>query len=142
MSWQSIPAPGSLQYTERFSEAFLDSLRSKGDPLADAVIAELAESMPLTDVGDLLAEVRRRVGRSPACAVPENVAWMLSGMRICCSARWIASTAWPSETFGAVLNESVTAGNWPWCVMQRGVGEALYVANVRSGTCTPPRDRT
>ena len=40
----------------------------------------------------------------------------------------MASTAAPSETPGAVLNEIVVAGNWPKCVISNGP--------VRCSTCT------
>ena len=36
------------------------------------------------------------------------------------SACWIASTAAPSETPGAVLNEMLVAGNWPKWVISSG----------------------
>ena len=44
--------------------------------------------------------------------------------------RWIASTASPSETPGARLNEIVTDGCWPWWLTSSGptVGTSLVTA--------------
>lgn len=56
----SIPRPEELRYTQRFSEPFLDSLRSQGDPVADEVVAELAKTDSLKNIHDLLGEVRAR----------------------------------------------------------------------------------
>ncbi len=55
-----IPSRASLAYSARFSESWLDALRREGDPLADAVMAELVGDRPVTAVTDLLGEARRR----------------------------------------------------------------------------------
>ena len=44
----------------------------------------------------------------------------VSGNPISCCARWIASTASPSERPGARLNENVTDGNWPSWLIDSG----------------------
>lgn len=58
-----IPAPHELRYTERFSEAYLEALRSQGDPLSDEVVAELAKTGSVKNFHDLLGEVRTRAAR-------------------------------------------------------------------------------
>jgi hypothetical protein len=55
-----IPRLDELRYTERFTERFLESLRAKGDPISDAVIAELAAGGSLRDMHNLLGLVRER----------------------------------------------------------------------------------
>lgn len=47
-----------LDYVAPYSAAHLDALRTRGDPLADAVVAELAARGPLTNVFDLLGATR------------------------------------------------------------------------------------
>jgi hypothetical protein len=66
MQLGSIPEVASLRYTERYSESYLDSLRGRGDPLADRVVAELAASGELRNFHDLLGEVRRRAAEGSA----------------------------------------------------------------------------
>ena len=46
----------------------------------------------------------------------------------------IFEIAVPSEACGARLNETVTAGNWPWCVIDSGCVVIATCANVESGT--------
>ena len=58
---------------------------------------------------------------------------VLSSACIC----WIFSTAWPSATPGARLNDSVTAGNWPWWLTVSGATLVVKWATVLSGTCAP-----
>ena len=60
MASGSIPPRSSLCYTERFSKAKLDVLRSVGDPLADAVASELHATGGLVGIHDLLTSVRTR----------------------------------------------------------------------------------
>ena len=57
---EQIPDFSSLDYVGDYSQHFLDTKRSKGDPLADAVVAKLAESNALKGFHDLLGEVRQR----------------------------------------------------------------------------------
>ncbi len=47
-------------------------------------------------------------------AVPWKLPMTLSGIRISRATFSMISVAWPSATPGARLNDSVTAGNWPW----------------------------
>ena len=58
-----IPRRGDLRYTERFSESYLDDLRTQGDPLADRIIAQFAATNSLRNYHDLLGEVRERAKR-------------------------------------------------------------------------------
>ena len=50
------------------------------------------------------------------------------------------STASPSATPGARLNESVTDGNCPWWLTDSGVASARSVTSADSGTCAPVGD--
>ncbi len=54
-----------------------------------------------------------------ACAVPWKVPEIESGMWMEAVTFWIALTASPSATPGARLNDSVTAGNCPWWLIDR-----------------------
>ena len=58
------------------------------------------------------------------------------------SAAWMASTAWPSATLGARLNERVTAGNWLWWVSESAVIEGEILVTMLSGTGAPFADFT
>src|SRR5208282_200858 len=51
-------------------------------------------------------------------AVPWKAACRLGGMRISFCALSTAVMAFPSAAFGARLNDTVMAGNWPWWVME------------------------
>ena len=53
-----------------------------------------------------------------------------------------ALTASPRATPGARLNESVTAGNWPWWFTASVVVEGAYRLNADSGTGAPADVRT
>src|SRR3546814_20154727 len=60
------------------------------------------------------------------------------GMFIDACAFWIALTACPSATPGARLNEMVTAGNWPWWLMDKyPVFDVSTVTKLDKGTCFP-----
>jgi hypothetical protein len=59
-SLAAIPGIHALRYTERFTERRLESLRAKGDPVSDAVIAELAAEGSLREIHNLLGTVRDR----------------------------------------------------------------------------------
>jgi hypothetical protein len=56
----TIPPRSSLRYTERYSEAYLDGLRTQGDPLSDRVVDELAAMGMLDKFHDLLGAVQAR----------------------------------------------------------------------------------
>lgn len=60
MSSGRIPPRSSLRYTDKFSKHKLDSMRVMGDPLADAVAAELHATGGLVGIHDLLSSVRTR----------------------------------------------------------------------------------
>ena len=51
-------------------------------------------------------------------------------------------TASPSAAPGARLNDSVVAGNCPWCVTDSGVAVGWILAMLGSGTSCPPGVRT
>ena len=54
------------------------------------------------------------------------------------SACWMASVAWPSATPGARLKQIVTAGNWPWWLIDSGrTGTVVHLTKADSGTCSP-----
>ncbi len=76
-----------------------------------------------------------------ARAAPWNPVWMLGGMPSSRVTRSIEVTAAPSETLGARLNETVTAGNWPWWLTASVVARCSIVARVESGTWPPPDER-
>jgi hypothetical protein len=54
----------------------------------------------------------------------------------------MASTASPSATPGARLNETVVAGNWPWCVTASAVVPGSMRVKAASGIGVPPTERT
>ena len=58
-------------------------------------------------------------------------------MPISDAARLMASTAWPNETPRRRLNDSVTAGNRPWCVTDKGPTSLVRVTRTPSGTAAP-----
>src|SRR3569623_1411376 len=62
---------------------------------------------------------------------------MLAGTSIRFSAFWIAFTAAPRETPGAVSKETFAAGNWETWFTCRGAGMLSTVAKVASGTEVP-----
>ena len=62
---------------------------------------------------------------------------MLAGRPISTSARLIAVTASLSETPSARLNESVVAGNCPWCGSEIGVIPCVKCVKVDKGTSVP-----
>jgi hypothetical protein len=62
---------------------------------------------------------------------------MLAGRPISTSARLMAATASLSETFSARLNESVVAGNCPWCGSEMGVIPCVKCVKVDKGTSVP-----
>src|SRR6266851_1270417 len=72
-----------------------------------------------------------------ACAVPwkepSSVIGVLSSACIC----WIFCTASPSATPGARLNDTVTAGNWPWWLTVSGAVLLVKRATVLIGICAP-----
>lgn len=59
----TIPARDSLRFTPPYTEAYLDQLRTQGDPLADEVVAALAAEGALTGFHDLLGVVRERAAQ-------------------------------------------------------------------------------
>src|SRR5580765_3834938 len=77
-----------------------------------------------------------------AWAVPWKLGRMEAGSPICRSAFLMAVTAWPRATPGARLKDSVTAGNWPWWLMARGVVPGTKRVNEDRGTCAPDADFT
>src|SRR5438034_775912 len=66
-----------------------------------------------------------------ARAAPRKPLWIDGGRPISRAAPLMASTASPSEAPGARLNEIVTAGNWPWCAITRGVAQHRLLAQAR-----------
>src|ERR1700749_2589821 len=62
---------------------------------------------------------------------------MLGGSPTSSLALLTASTASPSDAFGARLKERVTTGNWPWCSMAMGAVRVSMVLKELSGTCPP-----
>ena len=72
-------------------------------------------------------EKRLALERGPEFRGAAGEAWstMVSGSPISFCAVWIASTASPSEPPGRRLKESVTAGNWPSCMMASGAVTVL-----------------
>src|SRR5215469_16116568 len=62
---------------------------------------------------------------------------MLSGMCRLSFTRFTESIASPSEALGARLNDSVTTGNWPWCVIAIGTALVSSRENALSGTWPP-----
>src|SRR5215470_2274632 len=73
-----------------------------------------------------------------ARAAPWKLVRTLGGMRISFSAFSMASTASPSEAFGARLNEIVVEGNCPRWLIEREPGRSLTFATAESGTCDVP----
>jgi hypothetical protein len=69
-----------------------------------------------------------------AAAVPWKLPCTLGGRRRSRAVRWVAASAAPSAAPGARLNEIVTAGNWPWCVIASGCVAEEMRAIARSGT--------
>ena len=70
-----------------------------------------------------------------AAAVPWNAVIKLSGRPTLASSCWMAVTAVPSETPGAVLNDTVVAGNWPKWVITSGPVCCSMCEKAESGTC-------
>ena len=67
---KAIPPRSSLKFTGTWTRGRLDSLRFRGDPLADAVAADLhANHGGLTNIHDLLSEVRVKAA-PPGAACP------------------------------------------------------------------------
>lgn len=54
------PAFRELAYVPPYTEEVLEKWRSQGDPLADAIVADLAAAGPLGNIHDLLGTVRAR----------------------------------------------------------------------------------
>ena len=54
-------------------------------------------------------------------AVPWKLPWIVVGTPIRTSSCITASRAWESETPSARLNDTVVAGNVPWCATESGV---------------------
>src|SRR5262249_22613789 len=77
-----------------------------------------------------------------AWAVPWKLARCDGGGPMSRSVARMARTAWPSDTPGARLNDSVTAENCPWWLMARGVALAVERVKALSGTCAPVADLT
>src|SRR5678816_410645 len=77
-----------------------------------------------------------------ACAVPWKLARIDGGRPIARSAARMAVTAWPRETPGARLNDSVTAENWPWWLMASGAVLGARREKALSGTWAPEADFT
>ena len=67
---------------------------------------------------------------------------MLAGRPIWCAAVSTACTAAPSETPGATLNDTVTAGNCPWWLMTSGAVVSVNCVNALKGTWPPFAERT
>ncbi len=66
---ETIPPFSELDFFEPHSEASLQQWRAVGDPLADAVVRDLASQGPLTNIFDLLGAVRERAEAGDAkCA--------------------------------------------------------------------------
>ena len=72
-----------------------------------------------------------------ACAVPWKLPWMRGGRPSARVAASTAATASPSETPGARLNDSVTAGNCPWWLIESGAVVSVTRVTARSGTGPP-----
>ena len=73
-----------------------------------------------------------------ACAVPWKLELRVAGTPSSAIAFCTASVAWPSATPCARLKLMVTAGNWPWWLIESGrTGTLVHVANVDSGTWSP-----
>ena len=75
-----------------------------------------------------------------ASAVPWKLPRTDGGNPTSRSAAWMAETASLSEAPRARLNESVTAGNWPWWAMASGVLRETKRAKASRGTCAPAGD--
>ncbi len=76
-----------------------------------------------------------------AWAAPAKLPCTLCGRPRSCIAALIATTASPSATPGARLNDSVTDGNWPWWFTARLVGVGSKWVKALSGTCVPSAER-
>jgi hypothetical protein len=75
-------------------------------------------------------------------AAPWNSPRIAGGGSSRADAASIAAIASPSDTPGAVLNDSVTDGNWPWWSIASAVLRVSSVANADSGIAAPVPDRT
>ena len=76
-----------------------------------------------------------------AAAVPWNVVRTVSGS-VSRATACTRSTASPSDTPGARLNEMVTEGSWPRCVIRSGPTVVFGLVTAFSGTSFPLLDRT
>jgi len=68
-----IPKRSSLHFTDRFNRDYLKALRKRGDPKADAVVAELHRTNGLTNIRDLMGTVRERAAQDPNSVFAEFV---------------------------------------------------------------------
>ena len=67
-------------------------------------------------------------------AVPWKSACMLAGNSILSLTLLISFIAVPKAACGARLKDTVTAGNWPWWLIESASVVGVIVANVLSGT--------
>ncbi len=72
-----------------------------------------------------------------ASAAPWNWLWMPAGMPMSRCTRSMTSTASPSDTPLARLNDMVTAGNWPMWLTTSAAARSSMRASEASGTCWP-----
>ena len=72
-----------------------------------------------------------------ACAVPWEAAWTVGGRSSLARVASMAVMASPRATPGAVLKESVTAGNCPWWEMDSGETVGVMWVKALSGTWSP-----
>ena len=70
-------------------------------------------------------------------AVPSNSLCTVAGMCRSVTALSMAVIAEPSASRGARLNEMVTAGTWPWRLMESGAVVCSKCVNALSGTALP-----
>ena len=77
-----------------------------------------------------------------AWAVPWKFPRSVAGKPAWRSAACTAFTASPRATPAARLNDSVTAGNWPWWLTSSGVVRGAKCVKALSGTWAPVDERT
>jgi hypothetical protein len=104
-----------LEYVAPYTEAVLDGWRAVGDPLADAIVADVAALGPLTRIHDLLGVVRARAAAGDdrcrqllreADAVPPwaDFAAMTKGQRMIASyAPFMAASLFSGSLVGGAM---------------------------------------